>query len=504
MERWLGAFGLVGGVLLAVSCGNEDGKKDPKPADNPDASGMVPGTGGSGGAGGMAGTGGAAGTGGTAGTGGAVGGAAGAAGAPAGGAAGGGAAGASGGAGMAGAAGAGGTAGTAGAAGAAGAGGMMMCGLGEACCTGGTCTGGYHCAGTTCSCVESLSGDVDVRSDGTVIHDHGGIDRIVEEEGTFGMPLSGITQAYGGHWHACARRDDGTVWCWADFSSARGYHLGNGSMGGPGPLYNATQVLEAAAMPLTNVRSLATGTDRCYLATQTCAVKNDGSVWCWGSADVNIFQGDNANQVYATQILESPGVPLTGVDQVTVGTRHVCVLRSGTVSCWGNNVGGPLGQGNTTAQQYPVDVTLPGPAQQVAAGADLTCARISDQVYCWGSNNSGQVGIGEPSMNTDGCINFCKLTPRPVIDGTMMPLTGVAELKVSYLGACARMTDNTLWCWGRSQGNVAGPMVVGGNPVVDVSTWTSCGSGELSDTLRWQTRDDQRINRTNTVTQVCP
>jgi alpha-tubulin suppressor-like RCC1 family protein len=215
--------------------------------------------------------------------------------------------------------------------------------------------------------------------------------------------------------------------------------------------------------------------------------------------------GSSGAQAYATQIMAAASTPLTGVEMVTQGLRHACVLNDGgEVWCWGAGIGGGLGQGDDAGRVYPSKVTLPAAATTVGAGSDATCALVGTGVYCWGSNGSGQVGIGTPSQHTDGCINFCKLTPAQVVDGTDTPITGVKDLSMDYLAACATMADDSLWCWGSGAGDVATPLSVVGNPVVNVAQHSACSAGPINGALRYLTRDNVLKNPANTVTQVCP
>lgn len=385
------------------------------------------------------------------------------------------------------------------------------CSVNQACCPGDTCSGGYNCLGSTCSCIKAIHGDSYLRTNGTVVYY--GAPQTVIEEGSTGQPLSNVKQIFDGWRQGCALKNDNTVWCWPKSTLGNNAgQLGNGTMTAPtnAQLFKATQVLTAAATPLTGVKRISSGNARCYLATNTCAVKNDGTLWCWGTHDSSgggggsLFNTVYAAQPYATQIKASASTNLTGVEEVSQGNRHACVLKDGgQVWCWGAGIGGGLGQGDETKRDYPVKVTLPAAASMVGAGSDATCALVGTSVYCWGSNNSGQVGIGLPSATTDGCINFCKLTPAQVINGSSTPITGVKDLSVNYLAVCATMADDSLHCWGSGAGNVAGPLMVGGNAVTNVAQHTACSSNPINQAVRTLSRDNVLKRATLTVTQLC-
>ena len=131
-----------------------------------------------------------------------------------------------------------------------------------------------------------------------------------------------------------------------------------------------------------------------------------------------------------------PSPPPPPISQVTVGARHSCALRAvGTVTCWGNNSSGELGDGSTTTRH--VAMTVPGLTDvvDIAAGASHTCAvRVDGALFCWGQNSEHQLG--------DGTIRDRRLPT--------LVLSGVQSVSLGTAGTCAVMTDTTLRCWGRN------------------------------------------------------
>ncbi|MBK7396727.1 MAG: hypothetical protein IPJ34_10605 [Myxococcales bacterium] len=134
------------------------------------------------------------------------------------------------------------------------------------------------------------------------------------------------------------------------------------------------------------------------------------------------------------------GTTLGLVASITAGTYHSCArLTDGSVKCWGYNFYGQVGDGTTTNQAAPRTVLglLSGTltALRVTAGGNHTCARLSDEtVRCWGSSAMGQVG--------DGTL---VTKPSPV---SPTGLTKVAEIVAGQDHTCARLTDATVKCWG--------------------------------------------------------
>jgi alpha-tubulin suppressor-like RCC1 family protein len=104
----------------------------------------------------------------------------------------------------------------------------------------------------------------------------------------------------------------------------------------------------------------------------------------------------------ADQLRAVERVPnVAGAIAITAGLAHSCALLSGGAElCWGDDVHGELGDGNTATQSCDaVVVNDPLGAQSVTAGANASCVVSSGAVRCWGANYTssgvaGQLGNG--------------------------------------------------------------------------------------------------------------
>jgi alpha-tubulin suppressor-like RCC1 family protein len=141
---------------------------------------------------------------------------------------------------------------------------------------------------------------------------------------------------------------------------------------------------------------------------------------------------------------------MTNVVQVEASFYSTCALKTdGTVWCWGYNGYGELGNNSTTPSPTPVQVIGVTNATAIVGGNETFCAILSDTtVVCWGVNSSGTCG--------DGTYTSPRKTPVPVVgtDGTGQ-LMNVVQLVESNDGLCARRSDGSVACWG---GNTYGQL----------------------------------------------
>jgi alpha-tubulin suppressor-like RCC1 family protein len=158
-------------------------------------------------------------------------------------------------------------------------------------------------------------------------------------------PLTGVTAvASDGAKHTCALRPNGAV-CWG---------LNDVGQLGLDPALSPT--LGYAGAPVAGTAgALAIG----VAERVSCAVKSDATVACWG-ADLAALGDGGVGSSFVPVVVKGPlGVGVLGnVAAVAPGVNHACALKKdGTVWCWGKNDRGQLGNGTTADSAYPVQVT---------------------------------------------------------------------------------------------------------------------------------------------------
>jgi cysteine-rich repeat protein len=232
---------------------------------------------------------------------------------------------------------------------------------------------------------------------------------------------SAHTVAAGGA-HSCAVVEGGQALCWG--SDSRG-QLGDGEPGGAHPRPVSVLGLDAG------VQAVAAG------GHHTCALLVSGGVMCWG-ADDRCQLGDGA--CLDDRAGRGDVLGLTaGVVQIAAGRDHSCALRvDGTVWCWGANVFGQLGVDGHDDQTVAAPVPgLPGPVRAIAAGTWHSCAVLDDgAVTCWGADEVGQLGDGGGPAEQS--------LPTAVI-GLQEPALAIAA---GGGHSCAVLADASLRCWG--------------------------------------------------------
>jgi alpha-tubulin suppressor-like RCC1 family protein len=258
-----------------------------------------------------------------------------------------------------------------------------------------------------------------------------------------GTTLTKVTQVSVENDHACARLSDGTIWCWGRGQDGR---LGTGNE-------NDQTVAKQVVGPTTD--SYFMDAEKVFVGTaSTCALKADGTVWCWGNNSYDqIGNGTQTNpNSRPIQTLVGASTSLTNVAQLSVSANFACALKSnGTVYCWGENQKGQLGNNTTTNQNFATQVvgangtgTLQN-VEEIGTGNNVVCARKSDgTVWCWGGNDYGQLGQG----TTDQQAHSYPLQILEKSGSSGIPITNAAQLVVTRVNSYVKKVDGTVWGFG--------------------------------------------------------
>lgn len=196
-------------------------------------------------------------------------------------------------------------------------------------------------------------------------------------------------------------------------------------------------VLVGGAVPLGNITASAAFTTNPMISAldeHSLALRDDGTVWAWGSNRRGQL-GDGTTNDRSSPVQVSS---LSSITAVAAGGSHSLALRSdGTVWAWGNNIRGQLGIGLTWNDPYkPVQISGISNVVAIAAGSFHSVALRNDgTVWAWGENNHGQLGDGTTSNYSD--------SPVQVID-----LSGVMAISVGEEHNIALKSDGTVWAWG--------------------------------------------------------
>ena len=218
--------------------------------------------------------------------------------------------------------------------------------------------------------------------------------------------------------HYCIVTTDDRLFCWGGNGDGQ---LGLGDTGAH-PYLNAVPDLDGVTL------------DAAAEGASTCAVKTDGTVWCWGDNSYGQL-GDGASLDSSVPQAVSG---LADIVQIAMGERHVCALEAdGTLWCWGFNDAGQLGDGSLTTRRTPVSVATG--VTQVSCGGKHTCVVKTDgNAWCWGDNAFGQLGDGSY-----------------VDSATAVQVTGIDTPPVVHVSAgnqhsCALRSEGYSYCWGNN------------------------------------------------------
>jgi alpha-tubulin suppressor-like RCC1 family protein len=138
---------------------------------------------------------------------------------------------------------------------------------------------------------------------------------------------------------ACAIGTDGAVYCWGDGS--------DGALGSSSPVANQSNPVKIGGLPATANQISAS-------RETVCAILRNGTLYCWGgNEDGEAGRASPSNFPTPMQVTGFTGTPVS----VAVGYTHTCALmNNGAVWCWGADDAGQLGDGRIVSSPTPIQV----------------------------------------------------------------------------------------------------------------------------------------------------
>jgi alpha-tubulin suppressor-like RCC1 family protein len=304
--------------------------------------------------------------------------------------------------------------------------------------------------------------------------------------------LDNVTGIVAGGFHSCATLADGSAHCWGDNAVGQ---LGDGTL-----IRRPSPVLVSG---IANAVAMSAGSS---LAPHSCALLADGSARCWGRNGLGqLGNGGTADRLTPGAV--SGGAGGIGARAVATGANHSCALRgNGTVSCWGDNGAGQLGDGTTSRRLTPVAVAGLNNVVSIAAGQFHTCAVVANgTARCWGLNGNGQLGDG--TMTT-------RLLPV-----TVAGVTGAVAIVAGHDHSCALLANDDVLCWGANSAGQLGDdtttrrlapvRVVGGSAGfegtgITAGAWHGCATDTVNRLACWGANGSGQLGDDSTTGRLSP
>ena len=241
-----------------------------------------------------------------------------------------------------------------------------------------------------------------------------------------------------GAWSSCALHNDGNISCWGDNGEGQ---LGNGT----GGTFHDHSPVPVKVMGIDDATAITTGS---FVDSHSCALHQTGTISCWGNNNYGqLGNGTGGNEGDMSLV----PVEVQGIDDATAITAlaQSCALhQNGTISCWGNNLTTPPDfltippDFNEEPTTVPVKVVNIDDATAISTGWGHSCAlHQNGTISCWGDNTFGQLGDG-----TGNDLAEYSSVPVKVVN-----IDDATAISTDWTHSCALHQNGTISCWGNNE-----------------------------------------------------
>lgn len=243
--------------------------------------------------------------------------------------------------------------------------------------------------------------------------------------------------------YTIAIRNDGTLWSWGNNDSGQ---LGIGS---------------TTSNPVPNFNQIGISSDWKYIHAgrgNASAIKVDGSLWVWGSNEFGQLGLGTDKVGIITSLPTRIGID-TNWKMSSVGNEMMAAIKNdGSLWVWGSNVGeineedgdtsplgyGRLGFGDTLSRYLPTRLGSSNDWKYVNCGRFTAAIKTNGTLWTWGRNAEGQLGRGY--FSPDDSIDSRVWSPVQVGIGSNWKTVSCGNLTMMAI-----KTDGTMWVSGSNK-----------------------------------------------------
>lgn len=193
-------------------------------------------------------------------------------------------------------------------------------------------------------------------------------------------------------------------------------------------------------------------------SSHTLAIKNDGTLWAWGSGAYGQLGNGISNQTSYVPI--QIGTDTNWTEVYTSSLTCFAIKENGSLWAWGNNLGGQYGNGTTTQSFVPIQIGNEYDWKMIASNSFCTIGiKTNGTMWGWGQSDYGLLGNG---TGQDSFI--------PIQIGTS---TNWKQVSAGTYHCLAIQNNGSLWAWGYNQGCFGNGTVMSSQIPIQIGTQTN-------------------------------